>query len=105
MEIHVTAAAVVGRQMEYNFDALHRRARNAGLSEIGFDERDAAGLDMVLDVAKVAAREIVNHMDLRAAFQKLIYEMRANERCSARDENFLMIPDDALPCDLLPLLP
>ena len=105
MQIHVTSAAVVGRQMEYNLDAIHRGARNARLAEVGFDERDAAGRDVVLDIAEVAARKVVNHMDLRAAFQELIYEMRTYEGCSARDENFLMIPDDALPSDLLPPLP
>lgn len=79
MKIHVAASAMIGGKMEHNFDALHCRARDAWLAKIGFDKRDAAGFDVVFDVAEAAAGEIVYHVNFRAAFQKLIHEMRTDE--------------------------
>ena len=96
MKIHVAAPAMVGGEMKHDFDALHRRARDAGLAQIGFDESDATALEMLLDVAEPAAGEVVHDAHLRAAFDKRVHQMRPDERSSAGYQNFLTIPDDAL---------
>ena len=52
MQIHISAAAMIRGEMEYNFDPLHCGARYAGLAQIRFHESDAAILEVPLNVAR-----------------------------------------------------
>src|SRR5271168_1088464 len=96
MQIHISTAAMVRGEMEYDFDALHRGARHARLAQIRFHEGDATVLEVRLDVLEPAAGEIVNDVHARAAREQSVHEMRSDKRCTAGYENLLTIPDDAL---------
>ena len=98
MQVDVTAPAMVGGQMEDDIDAFHRRARHARLAQVGLHKRDAARLDVLLDVARPAAGEVIHDVHLGAARKQRVHQVRTDERRTPSNENFLMIPDDALHC-------
>lgn len=97
MKINIAAPAVVSGKMKHNFDSIHRRARDTRLAQIRFHKSDVSTIQMLLDVAEPAAREIVHHTHLRAAFDKRVHQVRPDEGSPSRDQNLLTIPDDGLP--------
>src|SRR5580704_12981749 len=88
---------MVGCQVKYYLDAVHRRARHAWLAKIGLYESDVPALQVMLDIAAPAARKIVHYAHFCAALQQRIDEMRTDERCASGYKNSLIIPDGALP--------
>lgn len=95
---------MIGGEVEDDSDAVHGRASDSRLAQIAFDKTDAAGFYVVFDIAQAAAGEIVHHVDAGSALDEGIHQVRTDEGSAARDENFLMIPDDALRLSLLLLL-
>jgi hypothetical protein len=72
MQIHVSAAAVIGGQMEYGVHTLHCRAGNAGFAQIGMQKIDFTAAEMLPDIPQMSAGQIINDAYFRAPRQKLV---------------------------------
>jgi hypothetical protein len=87
VQIDVSAPAVVGGEMKYRMDSLHRCARDARFAQIGANEFNVSRGDVAGNVAKMPARQIVNDANFRAALNELIGKGRTDKRRSSCNQN------------------
>jgi hypothetical protein len=92
MKINITAAAMIGGQMKYRVDALHRRAGNTRLPQVRLGKFDFSAGDVLLDIVAMPARQIIDNADFRAPREKVIRKRRADEGGSACHQYKLSAP-------------
>ena len=80
--------------MENGVDALHRGAGHTGFAQIGLQEIDLAGAEVLANVVEIPAAQVIDDANLfRASCQELIGERRADERRSSCHKNSLPRPE------------
>ncbi len=70
-----SATAVIGGKMEDHAHAVYRPLGHPLFPQISFDELDPAGLDVVGDVFRLSATQIVNHTHFCPARGERIYKV------------------------------
>ena len=75
-----------GRLMKDAIDAGYCAGHGGSIGQVGFDEIDL--LANLPQVFQPPGREIIEHAHLQAALDQRIDQMRADETCSAGDEDF-----------------
>ena len=86
----VSALEVVRKEAVRSWPALLKRLATArAMERLRQRHREAGHLAKLPDVAPVAGEEVVDAQDLAPAPQQSVAEVRAQEACTAGDENAL----------------
>jgi hypothetical protein len=70
---------VVGSQVKDDVRALHGHTGDAGFPQIGLDELNAAGGQVLLDVLQFAAGEVIHDPYFGAPLKQGVYQMGTDE--------------------------
>jgi hypothetical protein len=83
---------MIGGQVEHHLDILYGSASYTGFAQIGLDELDLFVGQMSLNVLQFAAGQVIYDSHSGVLFHQGIHQVRANEGCSARDQDTMIFP-------------
>jgi hypothetical protein len=94
VQVHIAPAAMVSRKMKHRVHTLHCGPGHTGLAQIGLEKINFAAAEMLPNISKVAARQVIHNADFRAAREQLVGKRRADEGSSPGNQRKFPAPNN-----------